>query len=294
MALTDKEFSQKRIVNFPSAAPVGLHMPCSSGQAPYDHLPPVEEYTCMRTATPIVVNGKLDEDVWSRVKWSNPYVKMVAGEKARVETRIALLWDDNYLYAGYKVEDHDIRGTMGSYHDHIYMQDNDVELFVAGDGYYFEMGINPINNIYELRWTWLQPLVEQQRFEEIEDLMHKMDTLYYEAREGDKLGRIGDLNWCLPGLQTAVHIDGTLNQTKIKDNGWTVEFALPWKGLSSISGGLDMPPKEGDTLRMMGYRMDKDWTDPVKTEPHTWGAVGCGNIHIPERWAKVTFSNKEV
>ena len=214
-------------------------------------------YVCYRVEGPITVDGKLDEEAWSRVEWSAPFVREATGEEARSETRIALLWDDEYLYAGYRVEDHDVRAGMGSYHDHIYMKDNDVELFVGGDGYYFEMGVNPINNIYGLRWTWFEALVEQRRFGEIEELMHCMDYLYYEAREGDRLGRIGDLNWRLPGLRTAVHIDGTLNQPSLRDEGWTVEFALPWRGLASIAGRLRMPPRDGDTLRMMAYRMDE-------------------------------------
>ena len=284
---------ERRIANFPFDGIPGYHLPCGSGQAPYDHLPPVADYTCMRTKKPILVDGRLDEDAWGGVEWSTPYVQIDTGERSRVETRIALLWDDEYLYAGYKVEDHDIRGTMGDHHDHIYMKDNDVEIFVAGEGYYYEMGLNPINNMYELKWTWLQPLVEQNRFDEIEELMHKMDYLYYEAREGDRLGRIGDLNYHLPGLRTAVHIDGTLNRPDLTDEGWTAEFALPWAGLAEISGGLDTPPKSGDSLRVMGYRMDKDWDDPAKNEASTWNAVGCGNIHIPERWSVVTFKDEE-
>ncbi|MBT3275180.1 MAG: carbohydrate-binding family 9-like protein [Spirochaetales bacterium] len=286
--------TEKRITNFPYQGTPGHHLPCSSGQLPYSHLPPVAQYTCRRTDAPITIDGVLDEEVWSRVEWSDPYVQIDTGKKSRVETKISLLWDDEYLYAGYKVEDHDIRGTMGSHHDHIYMNDNDVEIFVGGDGYYYEMGLNPINNMYELKWTWLQPLVEQNRFEEIEELMHKMDYLYYEAREGDRLGRIGDLNFHLPGLKTAVYIDGTLNRPDLEDRGWTVEFALPWKGLSQVAGGLDMPPKSGDILQVMGYRMDTHWDDPAKNEASTWNAVGCGNIHIPERWSNVTFSDEVV
>ena len=296
MESAEKANQKKRIANFGRWGDKGLHQPCGSAQAPYDHLEPVQQYTCKRTAAPIVVDGRLDEDVWSRVEWSKPFVKIDTGGKARLETRISLLWDDEYLYVGYKVEDPDIRGTMGGYHDHIYIDDNDVEIFIAGEGYYYEMGLNPINNYYELKWTWLEPLVEQKRFAEIEEIMHKMDILYYEARVGDQLGRIGDLNWRLPGLQTAVHIDGVLNQSSLKDNGWTVEFALPWKGLSSIAGGLAMPPKEGDSLRMTGYRMDHFWDSekPGAQEASTWSTIGCGNIHIPERWSVVTFSKEEV
>jgi len=274
----------------------GYHVVCPSGQAPYDHLPPVARYECRRTTEAITVDGKLDEGVWERVEWSTPFVDIADGEQAKSETRLALLWDDEYLYVGYRAEDHDIRGTMGEYHDHIYMRDNDVEIFVAGDGYYYEMGLNPINNMYELRWTWLEPLVREQRFAEIEALHRLDDFLYYIAREGDQLGRYGDLNYHLDGLQTAVHIDGVLNQPRIRDNGWTVEMVLPWKSLADVAGGRSMPPKHGDMLRITGYRMDHTWNGDVAREHQasTWSVVGCGNIHIPERWSEVTFVDDAV
>ncbi|MBT4501522.1 MAG: carbohydrate-binding family 9-like protein [Gemmatimonadetes bacterium] len=288
---SNKEEKPRRIENFPSYETPGFQLACSSGQEPYDHLPPVVRYECRRTEIPIIVDGKLDEEVWQRVEWSQPFQHIVTGEEASVETRVALLWDDEFLYVGYKVENHDVRGTMGSYHDHVYMKDNDVEIFVEGDGYYYEMGINPLNNIYELRWTWLEPLVRENRFVEIEALLKIEDYLYYVAREGDQLGRIGDLNYHLPGLKTAVHIDGVLNQPGIRDNGWTVEFALPWKGLQAIAGGKAMPPNSGDMLGIMGYRMHhfREKDREGEHEASTWNAVGCGNIHIPERWSEVIF-----
>ncbi|HIG48672.1 MAG TPA: hypothetical protein EYQ20_20360 [candidate division Zixibacteria bacterium] len=291
-----KDPSPRRIVNFPTREKPGLHMICPSGQEPYDHLPPVTKYLCRRTETPVTIDGRLEEDVWQRAGWSQPFQNITSGGKPNVETRLALLWDDEFLYAGYRVEDHDVKGTMGAFHDHIYMEDDDVEIFVAGDGYYYEMGINPLNNIYQLRWTWVEPLVEQQRFDELEVLLRRQDYLYYIAREGERLGRIGDLNYQLPGLKTAVHIDGVLNQSDIRDSGWSVEFALPWEGLRSISGGKTMPPKHGDMLRIMAYRMNH-FRGQGRTEGHeasTWNAVGCGNIHIPERWSEVTFVNEAV
>ncbi|MBT5873526.1 MAG: carbohydrate-binding family 9-like protein [Candidatus Latescibacteria bacterium] len=287
---------QRRIVNFPMRGQPGRHLVCPSGQAPYDHLPPVVRYTCRRVTDAMKIDGGLTEKAWENAEWSSPFVEISDGGVASVATRLALLWDADFLYAGYRVEDHDIRGSMGAFHDHVYMEDDDVELFVEGDGYYYEIGINPLNNVYELRWTWLEPLVREQRYEELEVLLRREDYLYYVARDGDKLGRIGDLNYRLPGLQTAVHLDGVLNQPEINDRGWTVEFALPWDGLRSVSGGAPMPPRAGDTLRMMGYRMHHFRADEKsgQHEASTWNVVGGGNIHNPDRWSTVVFSDEVV
>ena len=40
------------------------------------------------------------------------------------------------------------------------------------------------------------------------------------------------IQWDCPGLQLAVHRDGTLNNSKDKDKQWTVEMAIPHKALT--------------------------------------------------------------
>jgi len=122
-------------------------------QGPLDGLPPVATYRCLRTAEPIVIDGRLDEPVWQRVTWSAPFVKMDTGAPVSLDSRIALVWDDMYLYAAYRYEDHEIWGTHVEHHDHVYRNDSDAEIFVEGNGVYYELGVNPINTIYEVFWT---------------------------------------------------------------------------------------------------------------------------------------------
>ncbi|MBT7863065.1 MAG: carbohydrate-binding family 9-like protein [Gemmatimonadetes bacterium] len=296
MGLENNSEQPRRIVNFPMRGILpGRHVAVPLARENLDGLPPVSRYECRRSPEPIWVDGKLDEAVWQRVTWSESFVRIVTGDEASVETRVALLWDEQFLYVGYRVEDPDVRGTMGSYHDHIYMDDDDVEIFVEGDGYYYELGLNPINNFYELRWTWLENLVRDQRFAEIEQLLKLDDYLYYTAREGAQLGCVGDLNYHLKGLLTAVSIDGILNQSATADRGWTVEMALPWSSLQQVAGSRTFPPQAGDMLRMMGYRMRqaRDAGPLSENEASTWGVVGSGNIHIPERWSEVVFSDED-
>src|ERR1039458_2135068 len=69
-------------------------------------------YTCYRAAGPISVDGKLDEASWRRAPKSAPFVDIVTGEPAWFDTRVALLWDDAYLYFGFWVEETDVWGTM--------------------------------------------------------------------------------------------------------------------------------------------------------------------------------------
>jgi hypothetical protein len=254
-------------------------------------LPPVKTYECLRTSEAITIDGRLDEPVWKRAKWSEPFGMMHDGSRTPLDTRVAFLWDDRYLYAAYRVEDTDIRASMTGFNDHVYFNDEDVELFFEGKGYYYELGLNALNTSYQIRWTWVEPLVREQRFAELEELFKTPDFLYYVARDGEKIGRHADLNYQLPGCKHAVFIDGTINCPEVKDRGWTVEIALPWEGLKQIAGGRALPPKPGDSLRMTAYRCHHDRSTRT-AKGWTWSVMGNDNIHIPERWNHVVFVDR--
>lgn len=266
-------------------------------QASLDGLPPVKEYRCLRTPERLLVDGRVDEKAWLRAPWSEPFGGIAGGEHVDLDTRIALLWDERCLYAACRIEDPDVRGTMTGFHDHVYINDEDVEIFVQGDGYYYELGVNPINNVYEIKWTWVQPLVEGKDFAEMDRLLRTPNFLYFLAREGEPIGRHGDLDWQLPGLEHAVQIDGTLNRPELRDRGWTVELALPWEGLAPLMGGRPMPPRPGDELRITAYRAHhtrREWNRQNSSTGWTWSIMGNDNIHIPERWNRVRFVDEIV
>lgn len=254
-------------------------------------LPPVKPWECRRTAEAMRVDGRLDEPVWGRVKWSEPFGLINNGAATPLETRVAMVWNEDCLFVAYRVEDHDVRASMTAFNDHVYMKDKDVELFFAGDGYYYELGLNALNTTYQIRWTWIERLVREQRYEELEELFKTPDYLYYVARQGERLGRHADLSYQLPGLRHAVVVDGSLNCPDVEDRGWTVELALPWSGLKQIAGGKPLPPKSGDVFRMTAYRCHHDRVKR-KAKGWTWSIMGNDNIHIPERWNLITFSDR--
>ena len=256
-------------------------------QASLEGLPPVYGYDCLRVAQPIVVDGRLDEDVWQLAEWSPPFVKMDSGAPVELDSRVALLWDDDYLYAGF--EDHEVWGTMTAYHAHVYRHDSDAEIFVQGDGVYYELGVNAINTIYEVFWTWLEPVVQRQDDQTLNRLLSTEHFLYFLPRAGDRLGRFGELAWELPGLKHAVQVDGALNCPEIRDRGWSVEFALPWDGLRAL--GLPTPPKDGDVWRIGASRCQHfhDEGGGDRSVDWSWNQHGAINMHIPERWSRVRF-----
>jgi hypothetical protein len=253
-------------------------------------------YDCRRTDESIVVDGRLDEPAWPRAAWSTPFVKMDTGAPVALESRIALLWDDDCLYAAFKYEDHEIWGTHVEHHDHVYHNDSDAQIFVGGDGCYYELGVNAINTIYEVFWTWLEPVVARCDCQKLDRLLRTENFLYFVPRLNEPMGRFGEMDWELPGLRHAVQVDGSLNCPAIRDNGWTVEFALPWAGLSALSRTRNIPPRDGDVWRIgasrcqhfhdeQGNNVYVDWS---------WNRHGYINMHISERWSVVRFLSKYV
>lgn len=270
--------------------PRTLHLP----EKPSGDLGPVAEYDCLRTSTPIVVDGRLDDAAWQQVAWSTPFCKMDSGAPVELDSRVALLWDDDYLYAAFMFSDREIWGTMTDYHAHVYRHDSDAEIFLEGDGVYYELGVNAINTIYEVLWTWLEPVAERRDYVLLNRFFSTEGFLYFVPRKGDRLGRFGELTWELAGLKHAVQVDGSLNCPEIEDRGWTVEFALPWKGLGVL--GLAVPPKDGDVWRIGASRCqhfhDEDGND-ISVD-WSWNRHGAINMHIPERWSKVRFVDRVV
>ncbi len=118
----------------------------------------IAHYTCYRTSGPIVIDGQLDEASWKLAPRSTPFVDIVTGAPTWFDTRVALLWDDENLYIGFTAEETDVWATLTKRDSKIY-QDNDLEVFIAGNDAYYEFEINALNTIYEVFWIWRDALV---------------------------------------------------------------------------------------------------------------------------------------
>src|SRR6266545_3851846 len=110
-------------------------------------------YTAYRARSPITIDGRLDEIAWLAAPVSEPFVDIVTGEAAWFDTRVRILWDDDYLYFGLTAEETDVRATLTERDSKIWF-DNDLEIFIAGQDAYYEFEINALNTIYEVFWIW--------------------------------------------------------------------------------------------------------------------------------------------
>lgn len=222
-------------------------------------------YVCYRVAEEIKIDGKLKEESWQKAESTSSFVD-ISGEgfpEPVYDTYAKMLWDDEYLYVGAVLEEDNVIAKL-TQRDTIIYYDNDFEVFIDPDGdghHYFE--------------------IENNAREVIFDLM--LDRPY---RSGGNFM----IQWDCPGLKLAVHVDGTLNKTKDKDKSWSVEMAIPRKALTINFENL---LKAGNYWRINFSRVQ--WLKPGQREENwVWQATGKIDMHMPDRWGFLYFSDKTV
>jgi hypothetical protein len=251
-------------------------------------------YTAHRAAGPIAIDGRLDEPSWQLAPKSTAFVDIVTGDPAWFDTRVAILWDDDYLYFGFWAEETDVWATLTERDSKIY-EENDLEIFIAGRDSYYEFEINARNVVYEVLWFWKDVFRPSPEFDPAAARTMVLDGVGGHVHERGE--RWGFLDWDFPGMRSAVRVDGVLNSRTNTDVGWMAEIAFPWRGMDLIADGRSLPPKHGDVWRIDCSRFEKIGPDGAPLDPcagWTWNRHGHYDSHIPEVFPYVTFSTEPV
>ncbi len=220
----------------------------------------------------IYIDGELSETEWLFAAWTDHFVDIEGGDmpEPRLKTQVKMLWNDYYLYIGARLVDPHIWGTLQK-RDSVIFHDNDFEVFIDPDGdthNYFELEINALGTVWDL-------------------------LLLHPYREG---GQVAIDSWDIPGLQSGVFVDGTVNDPLSRDKAWYVELGIPWDVLGECAG--QVPPKEGDYWRMNFSRVQ--WQHEIVNDKYqkvegtkennwVWSPQGVINMHYPEMWGYVYF-----
>jgi hypothetical protein len=188
-----------------------------------------------------------------------------------------MLWDDESFYIGADLEEPDLWGTLEA-RDSVIFQDNDFEVFIDPDGdthSYYELEINALNTVWDL-------------------------LLVLPYRDGGPAIH----GWDIAGLRTAVDLRGTINRPGDRDQGWSIEMAIPWTILAEAAPRRSRP-HPGDQWRVnfsrvqwqlaarqgqYEKRIDAKTGKPFAEDNWVWSAQGAVNMHMPERWGFVQFS----
>jgi hypothetical protein len=257
-------------------------------------------YTALRVAVPPSIDGKLDDACWQRAPKSPRFADLVNGSRAIHDTRAAVLWDDENLYVGFWIEEPFVTASLTE-RDSLIYENNDVELFVAGQDGYYEFEINALGTIYEVFFVW-EEAYERAGY----DKRPEYDRQAEGVRPFNGVGftehprgpRIGYWNLDFEGLRSAVFVDGTLNDNTDRDRGWRVELALPWRGFEALAApdGRSLPPRDGDIWRMDFSRFNQYKAAPpaVDSGGWTWSPHGVWDSHVPELFAQIQFSTRRV
>jgi Carbohydrate family 9 binding domain-like len=257
----------------------------------------IARYTAQRAAGPITIDGKLDEPSWKSATTSPRFTDILTADPVIHDTRAAVLWDDQYLYVSYRVEEPFVHAKFTNHNDFIY-QDNDVEFFIAGPDAYYEFEINAFNTCYEVFFAWNDTFEKSGLAEEPEFSGAKLVPFNGVGfTNHPRGGRVGNFDFAFPGMKKAVHIDGTVNDDTDRDRGWTVEFAFPWRNMKWLAtDGRSLPPKDGDVWRMDFSRFNtyKEAPPAKDSGGWFWTRHGVWDSHIPECFVYVTFSTNTV
>ena len=234
-------------------------------------------YVCHRAAGPINLTGRGDDPAWDRVPWTADFVDIQGSPKPPppLRTRLKMCHDGERFYLFAKMDEPHVNAGITTKNSVIF-KDNDFEVFLDPDWdnfNYHEIELNALNTIWEL-------------------------TLPAPYRTGATPTDPDNL----PGLRTAVHVDGTLNDPSDTDVGWTAELSIPFADLARFGGPPNGPPAEGQTWRVNFSRVEWTYSSKdgkyVKAPPGqaesnwVWSPQGAIDMHRPATWGYVRFTNQ--
>ena len=251
--------------------------------------PPV--YFCPRAKGEFVMDGRIDKPFWENVPFTGNFLDISGPDfpVPRFRTRAKMCWDDENLYIAALLEGNEIWANITK-RDSVMYYDNDFEVFVdpSSSGHnYMELEMNALNTQWDL-------------------------ILTHPYRDG---GRSISC-WDIPGVETAVYVAGEVNNPAADNRFWSVEIKLPFKPLmetySKELNPADLErcyscrtaPRLGEFWRMNFSRVqwlvdvvdgkyckrtgaDGKW---LPEDNWVWAATGLIDIHCPEFWGFVFFT----
>lgn len=236
-------------------------------------------YVCHRATQPFTLDGRLDKPFWNDAPFTDAFLDIEGTHMPvpRFVTHAKMLWDDENFYFGAVLEGDEIWGHI-TQRDAVIFHDNDFEIFIDPDSdthQYYEFEMNVLNTV----WDLFLPVPYRDN--------------------GSALN-----GYDMHGLRTAVHVDGSINDPSAANKRWSVEVVIPFAAITECFPRHAVP-KDGDFYRVNfsrvqwktdvvdnAYQKRTDENGHVLPEDNwVWAATGVINIHYPELWGYVFFSD---
>lgn len=237
-----------------------------------------KSYIAYHTPDSLTIDGSDADASWSKVAWTDLFIDIEGVKKPTYNTQAKMLWDDTYFYILAKMEEPHVWADITE-RDAIIFYNNDFEVFIDPDGdthHYYEIEVNAINTIWDL--------FVSKPYRETNVVLN---------------------DWTATGMKTAIAIDGTLNNPKDTDKGWSVEMAIPWSVFKKSYFEKNVPKDEFWRVNFSRVNWDHQITDGTYGRKKNakgdylpeynwvWSPQGVINMHEPEKWGYVYFSSKE-
>ena len=218
------------------------------------------EYTIYRAATPIVVDGRLDEPAWTAAPDVGTFVFPWHKGGKQEQTVAKMLWDETHLYVAFICEDAHI-WAVHTQRDSPVWRDDTVEVFTAPNPdrpqAYFNFEMNAIG-------------------------------IFLDRFQPSGPGSRGDGEWNAEGVRAKTSIVGTLNDDRDEDSYWILEAAIPFRNFAEVA--KNTPPCPGDVWHLNLNRLGGN-TNPQHSQ---WSASRTPQpaFHAPEDFGRVIFSDR--
>lgn len=172
----------------------------------------------------IKLDGVPDESAWTNAPEIKPFWGYTTGKAALAQGMTKVLWDDTYLYVAGDLKDKDLIATFTKHDECLCIHDDVLEVFLKPaqrSPQYYEIHVNPINTTFDAMYRYYGDWKDSEKYES--------------------------------GLETAVKVHGTVNDSGDQDEGWTFEMRIPFAALEAAGR---KPPVIGDQWKFTFCRYD--------------------------------------
>lgn len=222
-------------------------------------------YKVAKTAEPITIDGKMDEAAWKNAQEvSFDYFYRSDGKPIdQQKTKFKMMWDNTNMYLFYAAEDKSLtfRETQPDARPYL---DDCAEFFVLpvpdslNMHFGFEVNINKAMYDYIMFWQFAGK-----------------GNVFIKQYQADN-------------YKVAFTTDGTINDDKDTDKGWTLEMSIPFSAL----GGFPRP-RAGAKWAFQAVRQDRNAVDDRFRSTATLFPIYDArlDVHQPNRFGLLEFQD---
>ncbi|MEO8886011.1 MAG: carbohydrate-binding family 9-like protein [Mucilaginibacter sp.] len=223
-------------------------------------------YKVAKTTEPMTIDGKMDEAAWKDAQEVS-FDYFYRGDNKPMDkqkTKFRMMWDNANMYLFYTAQDTSLTFRETKPDGRPYLDDC-AEFFVLpvpdSLNMHFGFEINIAKAAYDYIMFW-QYVNKQNIF-----------VKQYNAE-----------------FKVAVTTDGTINNDKDKDKGWTMEIAIPFSSLGNFQR-----PRAGAKWAFQAVRQDRNLLDDRFRSTATLFPIYDArlDVHQPNRFGLMEFEDKK-